>query len=51
MKFTAYAAARACGMPRTRLERLARQERPVTADTALRLSRYFGTTPVFWMGM
>jgi addiction module HigA family antidote len=23
----------------------------VTADTALRLSRYFGTTPAFWMGM
>jgi hypothetical protein len=26
-------------------------EIPVTADTALCLSRYFGTTPSFWMGM
>ena len=45
------AVASACGVPRTRIERLAREETPVTADTALRLSRYFGTTPAFWMGM
>ena len=51
MKLTPYAIARACGVPRTRIERLAREETPVTADTALRLSRYFGTTPQFWMGM
>jgi addiction module HigA family antidote len=51
MGLTAYAVANACGVPRTRIERLAREETPVTADTALRLSRYFGTTPAFWMGM
>ena len=51
MKLTAYAVARACGVPRTRIERLAREETPVTADTALRLAKYFGTTPAFWMGM
>jgi addiction module HigA family antidote len=51
MKLSPYAVARACGVPRTRIERLAREETPVTADTALRLSRYFGTTPQFWMGM
>jgi addiction module HigA family antidote len=51
MKLTAYAVARACGVPRTRVERLAREETPITADTALRLARYFGTTPEFWMGM
>jgi antitoxin HigA-1 len=51
MGLTAYAVARACGVPRTRIERLAREETPVTADTALRLARYFGTTPEFWMGM
>jgi addiction module HigA family antidote len=38
-------------VPRTRIERLAREETPVTADTALRLARYFGTTAQFWMGM
>ena len=51
MQLSPYAIARACGVPRTRIERLAREETPVTADTALRLSRYFGTTPQFWMGM
>jgi addiction module HigA family antidote len=51
MQLTAYAVARACGVPRTRIERLAREETPVTADTALRLGRYFGTTPEFWMGL
>jgi len=51
MGLSAYALARACGVPRTRIERLAREETPVTADTALRLGRYFGTTPAFWMGM
>jgi addiction module HigA family antidote len=51
MQLTSYAVARACGVPRTRIERLAREETPVTADTALRLGRYFGTTPAFWMNL
>ena len=51
MKLTPYALARACGVPRTRIERLAREETPVTADTALRLARYFGSTAEFWMGL
>src|ERR1700704_547192 len=51
MKLTPYALAQACGVPRTRIERLAREETPITADTALRLARYFGTTAEFWMGM
>ena len=51
MKLTPYAVAQACGVPRTRIERLAREETPVTADTALRLSRYYGTTPQLWMNL
>jgi addiction module HigA family antidote len=51
MGLTPYAVAQACGVPRTRIERLAREETPVTADTALRLARYFGTTPGLWMGI
>src|ERR687887_432632 len=51
MRLTPYAVARACGVPRTRIERLVREETPVTADTALRLAKYFGTTAAFWMGM
>jgi addiction module HigA family antidote len=48
---TPYALARACGVPRTRIERLAREETPVTPDTALRLARYFSTTAEFWLGI
>jgi addiction module HigA family antidote len=51
MNLTPYAVARACGVPRTRIERLVREETAITADTALRLARYLGTTPAFWMGM
>ena len=48
---TPYALAAACHVPRTRIERLVREETPVTPDTALRLARYFGTTPEFWLGI
>jgi len=51
MSLSPFAVARAIGVPRTRIERLAREETPVTADTALRLAKYFGTTAAFWMGM
>jgi addiction module HigA family antidote len=46
-----YALAAACHVPRTRIERLVREETQVTTDTALRLARYFGTTPEFWLGL
>jgi antitoxin HigA-1 len=46
-----YSLARSLGVPRTRIERLAREETPVTPDTALRLARYFRTTPEFWMNL
>jgi len=45
------AVARAIGVPRTRIERLAKEEVDLTPDTALRLARYFGTTPAFWMNL
>ncbi len=51
MGLTAYGVARACGIPRTRLERLARAETPITADTALRLAKFFGTSAAFWMNL
>jgi antitoxin HigA-1 len=43
--------ARVVGVPRTRIERLVNEQTALTADTALRLSRAFGTTPAFWMGL
>ncbi len=51
MNLSPYAVSAACGVPRTRIERLARQETPVTADTVLRLAKYFGTAPQFWMNL
>jgi plasmid maintenance system antidote protein VapI len=47
MKLNPYTIVRSSGAPCTRIERLAREEMPVTADTALRRSGYFGTTPQF----
>jgi len=38
-------------VPPNRLTEVIKGRRGVTADTALRLSRYFGTTPEFWMNL
>jgi antitoxin HigA-1 len=43
--------AKAIGVPRTRIERLATEKVELTADTALRLARYFGTSAEFWMAL
>lgn len=48
---TGYALGKALGIPRTRIERLAAEQTPVTPDTAIRLGRYFGTSPDFWMNL
>jgi addiction module HigA family antidote len=46
------ALARAMGLKdRTRIERVVREQQPVTSDTALRLARVFGTTAEFWMNL
>jgi addiction module HigA family antidote len=39
------------GVPANRLSEIVRGRRGVTADTAIRLSRRFGTTPDFWMNL
>lgn len=51
LNLSPYALAKACGVPRTRVERIAREEMGVTADTALRLGRYFGIEPQFWLNL
>lgn len=48
---TPYALARRLKVPRTRIERLAREETALTPDTALRLERYFGISAGFWVNM
>ena len=51
-KLTAGALAKRMGLKdRTRIERLVREQQPVTPDTALRLARVFRTTPEFWMNL
>ena len=45
------ALAKRLGVPRTRIERLVAEETSVTIDTALRLGRFFGTSPDLWMSM
>jgi addiction module HigA family antidote len=46
-----YRLARDTGMPADRVGRLVKGTRAFTGDTALRLARYFGTTPAFWMNL
>ena len=50
---SANALALALRVPATRIGAIIREDRPraVTADTALRLARYFGTTPEFWLNL
>ena len=43
--------AKRLGVPRTRIERLVAEETSMTVDTAVRLGRFFGTSPDLWMGM
>lgn len=43
--------ARAIGVPRTRIKAIIEEERDITADTALRLSRFFGNSEQFWMNL
>jgi addiction module HigA family antidote len=39
------------GVPARRINEIVLQKRRITADTALRLARFFGTTPEFWIGL
>ena len=42
---------REIGVPPRRINEIVHGKRSVTADTALRLARYFGTTEAFWLGL
>jgi len=45
------ALALALRVPATRIQAIVKGQRAVTADTALRLAQYFGTTPEFWINL
>jgi addiction module HigA family antidote len=51
MGISVYELARQIHLTRSRVNDIARERRAITADTALRLARFFGTTPQFWMNM
>ncbi len=48
---SAYRLAKDIGVPVTRIQDILAERRGITGDTALRLGRYFGTTPEFWLNM
>jgi len=48
---TAYKLAKDIEIPQTRISEIIKGNRRITADTALRLSKYFGNSPKFWLGL
>ncbi len=51
LNISAYRLSKDTGMPATRISQILKGKRRITADTALRLSRYFGNSADFWMGI
>ena len=51
MGISAYKLSKDIGIPQTRTSMILKGNRRITADTALRLSKYFGTTAKFWLGL
>jgi addiction module HigA family antidote len=51
LRLSAGALARRLGVPRTRIERLVKGQTSMTADTAIRLSAFFGNSAEFWMNL
>ncbi|MFM7176669.1 MAG: HigA family addiction module antitoxin [Bacteroidota bacterium] len=48
---SAYKLSKDIGIPQTRTSEILKGNRRITADTALRLARYFGNSPKFWLGL
>ncbi len=51
MNITAYRLSKSIKIPQTRISQIIKGKRRITADTALRLSKYFGTSVKFWLGI
>jgi addiction module HigA family antidote len=51
MGISAYRLAKDTGIPQTRISEIIKGKRRVTADTALRLAKYFGMSARFWLGL
>ena len=48
---TPYRLAKSIRVPQTRIAGIVHEKRAITADTALRLASFFGTTPEFWLNL
>jgi len=51
LKITAYRLSKETFIPQTRISEIIKGNRRITADTALRLSKFFGTSAKFWLGL
>jgi antitoxin HigA-1 len=51
MEISAYRLAKETYLPQTRISEIIKGNRGVSADTALRFSKYFGTSAKFWLGL
>lgn len=51
LHITAYKLSKDISIPQTRISEIVKGNRRITADTALRLSKYFGTSAKFWLGL
>lgn len=51
MDITAYRLSKDLKIPQTRISEIIKGKRRITADTALRLSKYFGNSAKFWLGI
>jgi addiction module HigA family antidote len=51
LEITAYRLSKDIGIPQTRVSEIIKGRRRITADTALRLSIYFGNSARFWLGL
>lgn len=51
MNISAYRLSKDTEIPQTRVSQIIKGNRRITADTALRLSSYFGNSPKFWLGL
>jgi addiction module HigA family antidote len=51
LEITAYRLSKDLEIPQTRISQILKGKRRITADTALRLSSYFGNSAKFWLGL
>ena len=51
LEISAYRLSIDIGIPQTRISAIIKGKRRITADTALRLSKYFGNSAKFWLGL